>query len=92
MCLNNAAENLSALSERNGKEMSALNELSDIMTMQQIGETNKPLFFLNTNNFWKPYAELVKHMMDSGFIESMNDYHIFNAANPDELAEQVLKY
>lgn len=69
-----------------------LNELSDIMTMQQIGETNKPLFFLNTNNFWGPYAELVKHMMDCGFIESMDDYHIFNADNPEQLAEQVLKY
>lgn len=69
-----------------------LNELSDIMTMQQIGETKKPLFFLNTNNFWAPFAELVKHMMDSGFIESVKDYRLYNADSVDELTKQILKY
>ena len=28
-----------------------LNEVTDILTMQQIGETNKPVFFLNSNGF-----------------------------------------
>lgn len=69
-----------------------LNELSDIMTMQQIGETNKPLFFLNTNDFWAPFSDLIKHMMASGFIENMNDYRLYNADTVSELAEQILNY
>ncbi|MBQ8367889.1 MAG: TIGR00730 family Rossman fold protein [Alphaproteobacteria bacterium] len=69
-----------------------LNELTDIMTMQQIGETNKPLFFLNTNNFWGALSELVRHMMDSGFVESLDDYRMYNADTVAELTEQILSY
>ena len=69
-----------------------LNELSDIMTMQQIGETNKPLFFLNTNHFWDPLGELVKHMMDNGFVVKTDNYHLYIANTVTELTEQILNY
>ncbi len=69
-----------------------LNELSDIMTMQQIGETTKPLFFLNTGNFWNPLSDLIKHMINAGFIENMDDYRMYNADSADELEKQILKY
>ena len=69
-----------------------LNELSDIMTMQQIGETNKPLFFLNTNHFWDPLGELVKHMMDNGFVVKTENYHFYTADTVAELTEQILNY
>ena len=69
-----------------------LNELTDIMTMQQIGETNKPLFFLNTNNFWGAFSDLIKHMIECEFVESLDDYHMFNADSVAELTEQILRY
>lgn len=69
-----------------------LNELTDIMTMQQIGESNKPLFFLNTAGFWIPFVRLFIHMHDCGFIESVHDYNIHGAANPSDLFEQILNY
>lgn len=69
-----------------------LNELSDIMTMQQIGETDKPLFFLNTNNFWAPLGELVKHMMDCGFVVKTDNYRFYTANTVAELTEQILNY
>lgn len=69
-----------------------LNELSDIMTMQQIGETNKPLFFLNTNHFWDPLGELIKHMMDNGFVVKTENYHFYTADTVAELTEQILNY
>ena len=67
-----------------------LNELTDIMTMQQIGETRKPLFFLNSENFWAPFGDLVKHMIDCGFIESLDDYNMHNANTVEELMKLVL--
>lgn len=67
-----------------------LNELTDIMTMQQIGETKKPLYFLNIENFWAPFGDLVKHMIDCGFIESLADYRIQKADTVDELMKLVL--
>ncbi len=69
-----------------------LNELTDIMTMQQIGETKKPLFFLNIEDFWAPLADLIHHMMDCGFIESFDDYKMYNANSVDELMKLVLGY
>jgi uncharacterized protein (TIGR00730 family) len=69
-----------------------LNELSDIMTMQQIGETKKPLFFLNTGNFWAPLGELIEHMIENGFVGTIDNYHMFNANTIAELTEQILGY
>ena len=69
-----------------------LNELSDILTMQQIGETNKPLFFLNTNGFWNPLTRLIKHMKKNGFIVKTDNYNIFYAETVAELKKLILKY
>ena len=69
-----------------------LNELTDIMTMQQIGETKKPLFFLNTARFWGPFGRLFIHMKNSGFIESLHDYKIMSETSPDALMARILKF
>lgn len=69
-----------------------LNELTDIMTMQQIGETRKPLFFLNTAKFWEMFGNLFVHMQHEGFIESTSDYNMHIAVTPDELIKQILEY
>lgn len=69
-----------------------LNELTDIMTMQQIGETTKPLFFMNTNDFWGPFARLLVHMRRSGFFVRPEDYNMYGATTPEELMELVLDY
>ncbi len=69
-----------------------LNELTDIMTMQQIGETRKPLFFMNTDGFWMPFGKLFLHMQNSGFIVSVRDYDIKIANTTDELADLLLNY
>lgn len=69
-----------------------LNELSDILTMQQIGETDKPLFFLNTNGFWNPLTRLMKHMQKNGFIVKTDNYNIFHAETVAELKKQIIKY
>jgi len=72
--------------------LGTLNELSDIMTMQQVGETKKPLFFLNTNEFWTPFTRLFIHMQNCGFIEDAHVYNMHGAHTPDELIKQILKY
>lgn len=69
-----------------------LNELSDILTMQQIGETTKPLFFLNTDGFWNPLTRLLKHMLKNGFIVRTESYNIFHAETVAELKKQILGY
>lgn len=69
-----------------------LNEFTDILTMQQIGESRKPLFFMNTAKFWEPFGCLFTAMQSNGFIESVDDYHVHVADTPDELFKQILNY
>lgn len=70
--------------------LGTLNELTDIMTMQQIGETKKPLYFLDTNHFWRPFSRLFVHMQSCGFIMDVHSYNIHAASTPDELIRKLL--
>ena len=69
-----------------------LNEFTDILTMQQIGESIKPIFFMNTAKFWESFSKMFLVMQDSGFIESVHDYNVHVADTPDELFKHILNY
>ena len=69
-----------------------LNEVTDILTMQQIGETKKPIFFLNTNRFWGPFHDLIVDMLNNKFIETLDTYNVSIASDPQELMDLILKY
>lgn len=69
-----------------------LNEVTDILTMQQIGETKKPIFFLNTNRFWAAFHDLIVDMLNNKFIESLDEYNVSIASTPQELMDWILNY
>lgn len=69
-----------------------LNEVTDILTMQQIGETKKPIFFLNTNRFWASFHDLIVDMLNNKFIESLDAYNVSIAKAPEELIDWILNY
>ena len=69
-----------------------LNEVTDILTMQQIGETKKPIFFLNTNRFWGPFHDLIVDMLNNKFIDSLDTYNVSVAKDPQELIDWILNY
>ena len=69
-----------------------LNEVTDILTMQQIGETKKPIFFLNSNRFWATFHDLIVDMLNNGFINSLDVYNVSIAKDPQELIDWVLNY
>lgn len=67
-----------------------LNELTDIMTMQQVGESKKPIFFLNTNKFWNIFGRVLVHMDHAGFIADMKEYSIKVSDTPEQLIQLIL--
>ena len=69
-----------------------LNEVTDILTMQQIGETSKPIFFLNTCRFWASFHDLIVDMLNNKFIETLDDYKVNICGTPQELIDAVLNY
>jgi uncharacterized protein (TIGR00730 family) len=67
-----------------------LNELTDVMTMQQIGESKKPIFFLNTGGYWDIFANVLEHIQSNGFIANMKDYEIHVVKEPQELIKLIM--
>ena len=66
-----------------------LNEATDILTMQQIGETHKTLFFLNTSGFWDPLYALVLEMKHQAFIEDADEYNVIVENSPEDIIKGI---
>ncbi|GGE18647.1 cytokinin riboside 5'-monophosphate phosphoribohydrolase [Aureimonas endophytica] len=47
-----------------------LEELVEIMTWSQLGRHAKPIAIANIAGFWNPFASLLEHMRDEGFIHT----------------------
>lgn len=69
-----------------------LNELTDILTMQQVGESKKPIFCLNTEGYWDILDGIIAHMQTQGFVSENEGYKINNFATPEELVAAAMKY
>ena len=69
-----------------------LNEATDILTMQQIGETKKPIFFLSTSGFWNPMFSLLLEMKRHGFIEGADDYVVAVEETPEAIIQRIKEY
>jgi len=66
-----------------------LNELTDILTMQQIGESKKHVYFLNTGKYWDIFGRVMIHMQRAGFIENINEYRMTVCTTPDQVIKEL---
>ncbi|MDR1826691.1 MAG: TIGR00730 family Rossman fold protein [Rickettsiales bacterium] len=65
--------------------MGTLNEVSDVLVMHQIGETNLPVYFLNTDGYWNMFGTMIKEMIKDGFVKDQTEYNIHIYNSPEEL-------
>lgn len=69
-----------------------LDEISDFAVAIQTGEIEKkPLIFLNFNNFWAPFAELIFNMLQDGTLNQGKTDFIEFINEPDELFDAITK-
>jgi uncharacterized protein (TIGR00730 family) len=63
----------------------SLDEFFEVLTWRQIGLHEKPIFLLNTDGYWFPLIQLLKHVVDQGFAEedSLSFFRTFDT--PEEL-------
>ncbi|MEM7067813.1 MAG: TIGR00730 family Rossman fold protein [Pseudomonadota bacterium] len=66
-----------------------LEEIVEIMTWAQLGRHNKPIAFLNTDQFWGPLLDLVEHMKSAGFIHSARRLNYIVSDNPSDVIRQI---
>ena len=45
-----------------------LDEITEVLSSAALGEHKKPIFLINTNKFWDPLINLLKHMEENKFI------------------------
>ena len=52
-----------------------LDELIEVLTWRHLGLHEKPVFLLNTNDYWGPLLALIDHMVAEGFVNAQfRDY------------------
>jgi len=67
-----------------------LDEMTDIMTKQQVGESKKPIYMLNTAKYWEIFGQVMVHMQDEGFMSSATDYNLHVVNTPEELIKRLI--
>lgn len=54
----------------------SLDEFFEVLTWRQLGLHEKPIFFLNTADYWAPLATLMDHVVEEGFADaSLKDFY-----------------
>ncbi len=66
-----------------------LDEMTDIMTKQQVGESCKPIYMLNTAKYWEIFGQVMVHMQAEGFMASVDDYNLHVVNSPEELIKKL---
>ena len=69
--------------------MGTLDEMTDIMTKQQVGESCKPIFLMNTAKYWEIFGQVMMHMQTEGFMPHADDYNIHIVNTPEELIKNL---
>lgn len=61
-----------------------LEEITEVITLKQLGQHNKPIVFLNTAGYYKLFFEFIEHSRKAKFISSAYDhlYYIADAVEP----------
>ena len=67
-----------------------LDELTDIMTKQQVGESHKPIYMMNTAKYWEIFGQVMTHMQIEGFMPNVDAYNLHVVNSPDELIKKLV--
>jgi len=67
-----------------------LDEMTDIMTKQQVGESCKPIFMMNTAKYWEIFGQVMMHMQTEGFMPNPDDYNLHVVNTPEDLIKNLL--
>lgn len=67
-----------------------LEELVEQMTWSQLGQHTRPILVLNTQGFWNPLLDLLRHMREAQFIRPDLDASYLVVSDPDEAVRALL--
>ena len=69
-----------------------LEEFMEVWTLNQLGETSKPLGILNINNYFENLIAFIEHMIAERFLPSAHRNGIVVNSDPEELINLLVKF
>ena len=69
-----------------------LEEFMEVWTLNQLGETSKPLGILNINNYFENLISFIEHMIAERFLPSAHRNGIVVNPDPEELINLLVKF
>lgn len=69
-----------------------MEELFEMLTWAQLGLHQKPIGLLNTNGFYDDLIQLIKNMVDKGFLKQINQEMLQVSDNIKELLTKMENY
>ena len=68
----------------------SLDEFFEVLTWAQIGLHEKPIFLLNTDDYWEPLIYLLDHVIEQGFADASMRKHFVVVHDVYELSAGLL--
>ena len=69
-----------------------LEEFMEVWTLNQLGETSKPLGVLNIDNYFANLLSFIEHMIAERFLPSAHRNGIVVQSDPEELINLLIKF
>lgn len=69
-----------------------LDEITEVITLKQLGEHNKPVVFLNTDGFYDVFLDFIADIRAKGFVGPQYDELYFVAYSVDEVMDYLDSY
>ena len=69
-----------------------LEEFMEVWTLNQLGETSKPLGVLNIDNYFGNLIAFIEHMIEERFLPSAHRNGIMVNSDPEELINLLVKF
>ena len=69
--------------------LGTMDEMMEVLTWNQLGLINTPVFILNIDGYWDSIIAMLEHATQAGFVHSKGLYHFSVANNADDLADQI---
>jgi uncharacterized protein (TIGR00730 family) len=69
-----------------------LEELVEQMTWAQLGRHGKPILIADIAGFWRPFADLVAHMRNTGFIRAGLEVGTMTAEKAEDILPMIEAY
>ena len=72
--------------------LGTMDEMMEVLTWNQLGLINAPVFILNIEGYWNNVIAMLEHASDAGFVHSKGLYHFTVSDDADDLADNLEKH